>query len=200
VLDTLKKMPRENNERTEQAVREYCKSLKLLCGFKFVSSAVILEPNEESVKYYLVYATNDFHGIDVFKKAESTAARIQDDIRLETRLRNTGQNELLLEGGSKQSRLIADLRSRYRKRARGKVMEILLGKPALKGIAYADLYCEAMAFPLVTPDDLVNWLREVEPNITIQLAGSHRRKKPSPGEPDRVVVVNSVALSSVETN
>jgi three-Cys-motif partner protein len=194
VIDVLKKTPRENNERTEQAVREYCRSLKQLCEFRYVSSAVILEPNEESVKYYLVYATNDFHGVEVFKKAESTAARIQDDIRLETRLQKTRQTELLLEGGSKQSRLIADLRFRYRERARGKVTEILLENTTSKGIAYSDLYCEAMAFPLVTPDDLFNWLCELEPNIKISLTGSGKRKKPSPGEDDRIGVLDSSGL------
>jgi hypothetical protein len=118
--------------------------LNRLCGR-------VLEPDEDSVKYYLVYATNDFNGIEVFKKAESTAARIQDNIRVETRLQRTGQAEFLLEGGSKQSRLIVDLRSRYQGLAREKVMEILLANTGSKGIAYADLYCEAMAFPLVAP-------------------------------------------------
>jgi len=196
VLDTLQKTPRENNERTEQAVREYCRSLKLLCGFKFISSAVILEPDEESVKYYLVYGTNDFHGIEVFKKAERTAARIQDDLRFETRFQSAGQIELLLEGASKQSRLIVNLRSRYRSRARNKVIEMLSASRAAQQIAYVDLYCEAMAFPLVTPDDLVNWLRELEPNITIQLAGSQKRKKPSPGEDDCIIVANPNALKA----
>jgi three-Cys-motif partner protein len=194
VLDTLKKTPRENNERTEQAVREYCRSLKLLCGFKFVSSAVILEPNEESVKYYLVYGTNDFHGIEVFKKAERSAARIQDDIRLKTRLQDTQQTQLLLEGGSKQSRLIISLRSRYRSRARADVIEMLSAGTPTEPIDYADLYCEAMAFPLVTPDDLVIWLRELEPNIKIQLAGSKKRRKPSPGEDDHIIVTNTALL------
>jgi CRISPR-associated endonuclease/helicase Cas3 len=32
---------KENNEQTEQAVREYCCSLNQLCGFKYVSSVVI---------------------------------------------------------------------------------------------------------------------------------------------------------------
>jgi three-Cys-motif partner protein len=194
VLDTLQKTPRENNERTEQAVREYCRSLKLLCGFKFISSAVILEPDEESVKYYLVYGTNDFHGIEVFKKAERTAARIQDDLRFETRFQSAGQIELLLEGASKQSRLIVNLRSRYRSRARNKVIEMLSAGRVAQQIAYVDLYCEAMAFPLVTPDDLVSWLRELEPNITIRLAGSQKRKKPSPGEDDCIIVTNPNAL------
>jgi three-Cys-motif partner protein len=199
VLDVLRKTPREDNERTEQAVREYCRSLKLLCGYKFVSSAVILEPNEESIKYYLVYGTNNFHGIEVFKKAEGTAARVQDDVRLQARSKTAGQTELLLEGGSKESKLVAALRSRYQLRARRKVVEMLIASGGMLGVAYVDLYCEAMAFPLVTPNDLCRWLRELEPAITMHLTGSRRRKKPSPGENDRVTVRDASVLNRVLT-
>jgi three-Cys-motif partner protein len=193
VLNTLRNTPRENQERAEQAVREYCRSLKLLCGFKFVSSAVVLEPDEESVKYYLVYGTNNFKGIEVFKKAESSVANIQDEVRLGSRGQDIGQSELLLEGGSKQSRLVLDLRSRYRSRARQKLIEMLVEGTTTR-IAYADLYCETMAFPLVTPNDLTNWLRSLEPNIEICLAGSGKRKIPSPGEDDWVLIKNRAPI------
>jgi three-Cys-motif partner protein len=56
VIEVLRRSPPE--ERVELAVHEYSLSLKLLCNFTYVSSAVILEPNEEAVRYYLVYATN----------------------------------------------------------------------------------------------------------------------------------------------
>jgi hypothetical protein len=193
VLDALRNTPRKNNERTEQAVREYCRSLKLLCGFKFVSSAVVLEPNEESVKYYLVYGTNNFKGIEVFKKAESSVANIQDEVRLGSRVQNMDQTELLLEGGSKQSRLVLELRFRYRSRARKKLIELLSESRAVR-VPYADLYCEAMAFPLVTPKDMVDWLRALEPYIEICLAGSKKRKIPSPGEADFVVIKNRASV------
>jgi hypothetical protein len=62
------------------------------------------------------------------------------------------------------------------------------------GVAYADLFCEAMAFPLVTPNDLVEWLKALEPNIKVNLAGVSSRKKPKPSEDYRVVVINSKAL------
>ena len=44
VLESLRNAVGE--EREELAVKEYCRSLQLLCGFQFVSSAVILEPQE----------------------------------------------------------------------------------------------------------------------------------------------------------
>ena len=195
VLDSLKTIPRENNERAEQAVREYCRSLKQLCAFKYhVSSAVILDPDQESVKYYLVYATNDFHGIDVFKAAERAAAQIQDEIRYSGRRSETEQTEMFLAEGLQQSRLASQLYSRYRSKARTRVIEMLCESRASRGVEYTELYCEAMAFPLVGPDDLVKWLRDLEPHIRLVLTGTSKRKKPSPGEDDRVVIVDRVAL------
>jgi three-Cys-motif partner protein len=193
VLDLLKSIPRENNERAEHAVREYCRSLKQLCGFKYVSSAVLLEPDEESVKYYLVYATNDFHGIDVFKAAERAAARIQDEIRYTARHTPTEQTEMFLNDGSRQSRLANRLYSRYRAMVRVKVIEMLLENRSKRGVAYTELYCEAMSFPLVGPNDLVACIRELEPNVRLVL-GSDKRKKPSPGDDDRVIVFDRSAL------
>ncbi|HVM48097.1 MAG TPA: three-Cys-motif partner protein TcmP [Candidatus Acidoferrum sp.] len=188
VLEVLQNTPRENNARAEQAVREYCRSLRLLCDFKYVSSAVILEPDEESIRYFLVYATNHPRGVEVFKDAEIKAARIQDDVRHETHIRKTGQPELLLGGGPPKSRLTLQLRDRYAARARKKVIEILSAKSPASSVPYSELFCEAMAFPLVTPDDLETWLRTLEPSIEIRLAGSARRRKPSPSEEDGVLV------------
>lgn len=191
VLQTLRSTPRE--ERAERAVREYCRSLRQLCDFKYVSQAVILEPNEESIRYFLVYATNHPRGVEVFKAAETKAAHIQDDVRHETQVRKTGQPELLLDGGPPKSRLTLDLRKRYYERARQKVIETLLKYTGQGGVPYADLFCEAMAFPLVTPDDLESCIRALAPHVAFHFA-KQGSKKPSPVRDDRVVVVNRNAL------
>jgi three-Cys-motif partner protein len=188
VLELLQNTPCENDERTEQAVREYCRSLTLLCGFSYVSSAVILEPDEESIRYFLVYATNHPRGVEVFKAAEMKATRIQDDVRHETHVRKTGQPDLPFGGGPPKSRLTLELRGRYAIRARKKVIEVLSAQSPSASVPYAELFCEAMAFPLVTPDDLESWLRALEPSIEMRLAGSSRRRKPSPSEKDSVLV------------
>jgi hypothetical protein len=65
---------------------------------------------------------------------------------------------------------------------------------ASRGVEYTELYCEAMAFPLVGPDDLVKWLRDLEPYIQLALKGTSKRKKFSPGEDDRIVIVDRAAL------
>jgi hypothetical protein len=191
VLNILRKTP--TVERTERAVQEYCGSLRLLCDFKYVSSAIILEPNEESIRYFLVYATNHPRGVEVFKAAEIKAARIQDDVRLNARIRKTGQPELIFDAASPKSRLSLDLQQRYAAHARKRIHEILSANTLTARLPYSDLFCAAMEFPLVTPHDLVGWLQALEPHIKIQLEGTGR-KKPSPMKDDYIVIINPMAI------
>jgi three-Cys-motif partner protein len=187
------KGPRRKNEdphaRAELAVREYGRSLRLLCGFKYVSAAVILEPEEEAVRYFLVYGTNHPRGVEVFKSAETKAARIQDQVRNDTLIRKTHQPSLAFDDAPPSSRISSKLRQFYSEKARRRLVQILAASKAQSYHSYANLFCEAMAFPLVTPDDLVNWLKNLEPHIELKLSGSPRRQKPSPLQDDRVVVV-----------
>lgn len=131
----------------------------------------------------------------VFKAAENKAARIQDSVRQESRVKKTGgQLEFPSDDGPLKSRLILELLQRYGRNARNSVLQALRANTSAGGVAYADLFCEAMAFPLVTPDDLIKWLIELKPNVEFRLTGSSSRRKPSPAEDDRIVVLNSKAL------
>ena len=58
VVEQIRALPKGTGEREELAVSEYCKSLREICGFKYVSRAVILHPQKESIRYYLIFATN----------------------------------------------------------------------------------------------------------------------------------------------
>jgi len=192
VLNSLRKVPK-GPERTEEAVREYCRSLQDLCDFSYVSSAVIFEPDQESIRYFLVYGTNHSRGIEVFKEAETMTSRTQDLVRHGARSLTSGQDEWDFGDDSVKSRLTYKLRERYTGRARAKVVE-LLRRSGSSGVLYSELFCEAMAFPLVTPDDLQSWIEALAPNVRLELAGSSRRRRPSPAQKDRVVVMNRTKL------
>lgn len=192
VLEVLQTAPL--NERAERAVLEYSQSLKELCGYKHVSAAVILEPNKESIRYFLVYATNHHRGIEVFKGAEIKASKIQDDIRHQAHIQKTGQPVLMFDINPPKSRKALALRSRFADKARNRVVGLLAAKKEHSSIEYKELFCEAMFFPLVTPNDLVEWIRELEPNVQIRQAGAPTGKKPKPSEDYRVVVINPQAL------
>lgn len=193
VLATLRNS-RSRNEpsyaRAEEAVHEYGLSLRLLCGFKYVSAAVILEPNEESIRYFLVYATNHPKGVEVFKNAESKAARIQDEVRHDTHVRKTHQPSLVFDDAPPTSKISSALRQFYSDKARKRLIELLSTRTPHSKIHYSTVFCEVMAVPLVTADDLIGWLRTLEPNIKLKLEGSDRRRKFLPLDDDWVIVNN----------
>ena len=185
VLELLKKA--QGIEKVDLAVKEYCRSLKQLCQFQHVSSAAILEPAKREIKYFLVYATQSPIGIAVFKDAERKAAKIQELVREEKELQRTQQNPLFPDP-EPMSSFTLGLRRRYLSLARRKVIE-QLKDPARSRIAYETLFCEAMAFPLVTPDDLHEWIKDSYPFVEIHLSKETRRK-PTLGQADYVVVKN----------
>src|SRR5262245_24921862 len=184
-----------NEERADVAVREYCRSLRTMCGFKYVSSAVILEPDKEDKRYFLVYATNHPRGVEVFKAAETKAAKLQDDVRYEAKVQKTGQPEMMgLFGGTPRSRVSTRLWQKYCDRAKAKVVKRILDAKAT-GVSYSDLFCDAMAFPLVTPIDLRSWMTAFGDVIDVRLAGSGKRREPSPAEDDWIFLKDSAGLS-----
>ena len=184
--------------RGDVTVKEYCVSLRKVCGFKYVSQAVIMDPNKEKVRYYLIFATNSPRGIEVFKEAESTAANIQDEvrhqIRLEQEIKKTGQNFLFDLEASKSKR-VSQLWIRYSADARKRIIE-LLRESKTERVSYTELFCEAMSFPLVTSEDLISWLHELEPAVKFDLEGSSRRNKPSLWKADFIVLIDRTKLPS----
>jgi hypothetical protein len=194
VLEILREIEKGTREQAECAVKEYCRSLKQLCCFKYVSQAVILEPEAEGIRYFLVYGTHHHRGVEVFKNAEMKAARIQDEARSEAKIRRSRQGELDLGGDFKRTALVHDLRHKYTERARAKVESVLRSSRKSRH-AYRDLYCEAMAFPLVTRLDLNSWLAELAHAVSIELS-DHSRKTPSLDHDDVVVVHNPSALTA----
>jgi three-Cys-motif partner protein len=177
-------------EKHDAVVREYCKSLHQLCGFKYVSSAIILEPKRDDIRYFLVYGTNHHRGVEVFKAAETKAARLQDQIRHEAAVQKSGGQDnmmgALFGGEAPKSDYAFTLWQRYCAKAKRKVIERILAAPT-QGVPFAELFCDAMAFPLVTPIDLHGWLSQWNDAIELRLAGD-KRKKPSPDHDDRVVL------------
>jgi three-Cys-motif partner protein len=191
VLDKIRALPKGTGQREETAVEEYCRSLRDICDFLYVSQAIVMDPKKEKVRYHLVFATNSLHGIEVFKSAEEEAAETQDEVRHESRIQKEG---LFLPFGDStpKSPKVLNLHQRYINRMREKIIEVLSAKQR-SNFAYEELYAQAMAFPLVTANDLERLLRAFEPAVEIKLAGV-RRKKPSLFKNDRVIVINSNEL------
>jgi three-Cys-motif partner protein len=191
VLERLKGTPKK--DRLDAALVEYCESLKTLCRFEYVSSAVILSPEAEKVMYFLVFGTNAVEGVKVFKEAEKEAARMQNTIRGQTIRRTTNQGELTLEQPALKTKLAYDLHAKYFSLATRRVLERLLSDSSAKGVSYKDLFSDAMELPLVTPADLEKLIQE-ESAIELLLEGSGKRQKPKPDADDRVIAKDKSVL------
>jgi protein gp37 len=196
VLPILDATP--SSEKHDALVREYGKSLHQLCNFKYVSSAIILEPKRDDIRYFLVYGTNHHRGVEVFKAAETKAARLQDHIRHEAAVHKSGGQDNMLGAlfGSEapKSDYAYTLWQRYCEKAKRKVISRILAAPAT-GVAFGDLFCDAMAFPLVTPADLNGWLTQWRSAVELRLEGE-RRKKISPDHNDFVIATDTDQLRS----
>lgn len=83
------------------------------------------------------------------------------------------------------------LHRRYSAQARESIVNALSSEPR-SVVPFEDLYGKAMAFPVVSRDDLSDWLQEL-PQIKIELNGP-RRKKLLLFKGDRVSIINSQGL------
>ena len=152
------------------------------------------------MRYYLVFATNSLHGIDVFKTAEREAANVQDDIRYVTHLKKTHPSQPgLFANAPTQSRLLTVLRKQYAESARQELVNILLSNTDKTGVKYEQVFGKVMELPLISVDDLLTLLRTLQPYVKLQLSGSTKRRKPSPFEDDRLLVLDREGLKQWHT-
>jgi hypothetical protein len=184
VIEKIRALPKGTDEREEAAVDEYCRSLREICGFRYVSQAIIMDASKEKIRYYFVFATNSLHGIQVFKEAEAKAAIAQDEVRHETKIKKKPQFELAF-GGPRSSK-VQYLQERYTQRSREAILSAL-SEHRRGTMSYDELYGKAMAFPLVKQSDLDHILLALAPNVELKLTGT-RRKKPILFRGDYVIV------------
>ena len=177
VVSSIRGLPKGTGQREELAVDEYCKSLREICGFQYVSQALIMDPTKEKVLYHLVFATNSLHGIEVFKKAEMEAAEAQNEMRHEKRIKKTSQTAFMFGGEPPQSPKMSRLHQHHTDRARGKIIKVLADSKK-SVLPYTKIYGEVMAFPLVTPRDLEKWITELEDKGALKILwdGSNRKR------------------------
>ncbi len=162
-----------------------------------VDHASSVSPNrgEEVQRNFLVFGTNHPRGIEVFKKAEQAAARIQNKVRFATIFGRKSQGEFDMSGApALKTKIVYELRNQYVTMAMEHVIEDLLKGPKDLGVPYCDLFARAMELPLVSPEDLMEGIKDL-PSVKMILQGE-RRRSPSveKGENDRVAVIDRKAL------
>jgi len=186
VIERIRSLPKGTDEREEAAVEEYCRSLREICDFQYVSQAIIMDAAKEKIRYYFVFATNSLHGIQVFKDAEAKATITQDEVRHETKLIKQAQVGLPFGGPTPRSSKVLELQQRYIHRSRESILNSFRSHRGAT-MSYDEVYGNAMGFPLVTQSDLDTILQSLSPNVQVKLAGT-RRKKPALFKGDYVII------------
>jgi hypothetical protein len=192
VVSRIKNLPKGSGLREEAAVDEYCISLQTLCGFQYVSQAVIMDSTKERIRYYFVFATNSIHGIKAFKDAEADASFAQDEVRHNIWAERQSQIGLPFGGHAPQSTLVSQLHLHYKSRAQERVLKYL--SDCHGELSYDEVFAKAMMFPLVMKADLDKMLEALIPHIQIKLKGTHR-KNPVLFRGDRISVINFSQLN-----
>lgn len=168
-----------SEEKIDVVVREYCRSLRDICGFKYVSSCVVLDEKKDAVKYFMVFGTNSLDGLKVFKDAEAIAAKIQDQVKKE--LKSPESPEFNFD----QVLPSYSLREKYRSRTHARIDDYLSKH---KDVLYDDLFGIAMAMPLITKEEFHAYL-ESNPKIVVKMApskGGGKRKALGLNKGDRI--------------
>ena len=166
------------NDRQDVVVREYCRSLREQCEFQHVSSCVVLQPDKKGIKYFMVFATNSPMGIKVFKEAECHAASLQDELKFEKEF----GDHLPLFASDAIAPVSEALRQKYRELAFNRIEEMFSERIEA---SYDDVFCKAMAIPLITQQELNDFLAS-HSGLDLKLTGI-RRQKPDILKGDRIM-------------
>jgi hypothetical protein len=158
-------------------VRKYCDLIKSEGGFSYVCALPVMKPDSDAFNFYLIYATRNLKGVEVFKSVEKRTEKqthvVRADVQLRQREEKTGVLDLfpapVLYREQKYQQLAEDNRGRAKKR----VWDLLTGSDE---VSYDDCWAEALQFSAVYQMDLRGWLTEWERVGKIYVKG---RKKPN---------------------
>jgi len=169
-------MAQQNRE--DAAVQEYTRNAKLVGGFNFGCSAIVLNPEKDRTHFNLIYLTRRREGVEVFKETEKKAMEVQEAARADAHKRKrearTGQLDLL---GSKElhdSSHYESLRERYIAKARGLVLHALESKHRL---LYDDAWTLALSEPMSWESDLKQWIEEWKEEGRLEIVGMQPRQR-----------------------
>lgn len=162
-------------DRDDEITQTYCSCLSQSCDFPYVLRAAVLHPDKDRSYFQLIYGTRHIKGVEVFKAAEARAMDSQEQqrARVEERQRSRGgQQTLFPPDEMPESRYYMQLRERYRRQARSKVVSILNYK---RRVAYDELWLAASSYPMVWESDLREWLKGWRDSNVVRWIGLARR-------------------------
>lgn len=151
----------DGEEREEAIVRRYCEEVRRVGNFRYVCALPILKAKLDSFHYYLIYATRNARGVEVFKETERDSNRFMHEIRAEAQLHRdferTNQYPLLQANELYRESKYSRFRQKNLLEAKRRVVSLLQSS---RDVGFDDVWAESMQFACVLPEDLNSWLDE----------------------------------------
>lgn len=148
-------------ERDDMVVGEYSRGILETGGFRYVCSAIVLNPERDRTHFHLIYATRHRKGVEVFKDAEKKAMAAQESVRAAAQERrreeSTGMGSLFSHDEMLNSVYYEEIRKHYIVRSRQLVRQTLEERGR---VPYDDVWDVAMAQPLTWESDLKEWISQ----------------------------------------
>jgi three-Cys-motif partner protein len=165
-------------DREDVLFRAYAESVKKTGDFKYTCAAIVLYPEVDRSYFHLIYATRDRKGVVVFKEAEKRAmdvmARSREEAKQRKRVKKTGQQELFGAEFMPHSTSIDQLRVRYLRQAKQKVLQILQTEAR---VPYETVWEEALSQPLVWDSDLKDWIKDWKREGLLKIEGMLKNQR-----------------------
>ena len=143
-----------------EIVRKYCEMIRDEGGFEYVCSLPIMNPDNDSFNFHLIYATRHRKGVEVFKDVERRTAKMTAELRasVQSRARHqkTGNFELFTPEVQYRENRYQELVEDNIVRAGSLVFQML---KTLGEATYDDCWAEALQHSGVFEDDLREWIR-----------------------------------------
>jgi len=165
-------------DREDAVVAKYAENIAKTGKFPFTSKAIVLHPERDRTHFHLVYATRNPRGIEVFKEAEEKAMEEMQHVRAEAHKRKSDkrapQSELFEPEVLHQSKYFDELRDRYLKMAKEKVLQLLVKKGR---VLYDEVWATAFREPLIWKDDLNDWINDWRKEGHLAIEGMKPRQR-----------------------
>jgi three-Cys-motif partner protein len=166
----IRALDHENQE--DEAVRRYCDLIRKQGDFRYVCALPVMKRDQDAIHFYLIYATRNAKGVDVFKQVEK---KTEEETELVRALRQQSKRanldlfspDVLYRRDERYRRLSA----RSKSDARTALDLLISGRSR---VLYDDCWAEALQFPTVYEVDLREWLKSKEDAGAVCVEGRSR--------------------------
>jgi three-Cys-motif partner protein len=165
-------------DREDAAVTEYLGNVQRTGAFDYACAATVLHPEINRTHFNLLYLTRHIKGVEVFKQTEKRAMPMQETVRAAAQKRRreerSHQSELFSAQDSPESRHYTELRDRYLRQAKGKVLGLLR---EIRRLPYDQAWMATLSLPLVWESDLKAWIVDWQESKSLRIEGLRERER-----------------------